>query len=1086
MKPGMRINTFIFLLLAYIPTVKSQQIQPSYLGEASWHKVSGQQAREPLSVTSKSYPITKVTTKDSPITMVQERIDPKTITLHNGPTLPVIQQIRITGKKLLAPQVFPAPHLEIRESAGFNVSYTDKRHGFAGTYTTDFAEDDAHNIWMATENGLIRYDGNQYYVYNQTNGLPDMPESSIVFDQQKRLWLVSDNGAYFIRNDSLFSIRSPEIDFSALACIKVQTDLLQRVWISSKLNGVICIEGSTIKVFDKRCGLPGNYFTSVYLDKKGNLFLASGNHGILLIEPKRMRMFFSGSKKMQFPAFLSLYEDEDGIWAGSFLNGMIRMGSKDTIRYSINGKFNERIFDIKKAPGGIWISCFSQALCYFNKKQLLIINDKNGLVNNFPYRIFEDGFNNLWVSSGISGFSRINENSFYLQNYSNPVIGFEKTVIPDHKKGNWILTYGKGLIYQKGNVATTYQIKKLENLTKHINDGVLNNDGSLWIGSYGEGMISVTEKTFTSFKYSSLADHGIVVAIKKDTTNKVWFCPTRYGLILYDNNKFWRYTEKSGLLTNNVTNLFQDAGKMLHWTFSEGFQRFNGPVMETFYIGNKQFKDQVNGMLGLDRETDLLATTISGLLLIHKGKVYQFTSANGFTSNSIKTIIRDGTGNIWISTNNGIESFRLDGISVTDHHIYTESNGPYVMDINGVRLDSTGLPYWSERENKLVFNPAFLNTSKRTPVFSFDRIEANNHIFFLNEQISILPDQKITIDYKTIYWGRENNLKLTYQLISDHEDTTMRSVQNNGSIIISDILPGNYRIFLKANDNNEIFYSNPINITVRNFWYNTWAFRIIMGVLIISGIIFYFRQKAKRQLMVNELLKTKVREQTEIIEKEKEALLLSNQTINLQNKEKDILIDEVNHRVKNNLQFIAAMVEMQMNNQYSNEAIQALLGTSRRIKAMSLVHELLNNRQEQKGLSMKNYIQELVDNLKEMANDDNNPVKIVMDVDDLVMDSKTALSLGMIISELVSNSFKHAFKDIERPEILIHLKNDKTASLFMLTVSDNGKGYQQPRESTNGLGSRLVDIFSRQLEGQYTLETDGHFTYKLQFKTIET
>ncbi len=1085
---GMRLTAHIFFLLVVLTSVKSQQIQPTYLGDASWHKVPNQQERELLSVTPTKSPIKKIITKKNPLTIFQKKIDPGTIILHNGPTIPVIQKIRITAKKLQKPKVSQAPPLQTRDNISYNVTYTDKKHGFVGNNAMDFAEDEEHDIWIGSEKGLIRYDGYYYYLYDLKLDFVDMPDCSLAYDQQKRLWCASDNGVFFIKNDSLFSIQSSEINLSTIACKKVMIDPFQRVWIATKNNGAICIDGNTMKIYDKRCGLPGNYFESVFLDKKGNLFMACRDFGIVLIEPDKMRMFFSNTQNMKYHIFLSFYENEEGIWAGSFLSGMMRLGLKDTIQYSINGKFNEAIYDIKKAPGGIWISCYSHALCYFSKKKLLLFNESNGLLNNLPLKIFEDSFQNLWVSN-VAGFSRINENSFYLDNFQNPAIGFVRNIMPDNKKGgNWITTYGRNLIFQKSNEAIIYTFKLPSGITPYlyVNAGVLNNDGTVWMGTLGEGIVHASENEFTGYKYSNFTDHGIVVNVKADAENKVWFCPTRYGLIVYDNNKLWRYTNKSGLLSNDVANIFLDAKKKIYWTFAEGLQRFNGPAMETFYLGSNLFQDKVNGMLELDPETLLWATNQSGLLAIKNGQVYQFTTTNGLTANSIKSIIRDSTGKIWISTDKGIESFRLNKLSIIDHTIFNESNGSYILDAENVLLDSTGLPYWGMGARKLVFNPDFAHPKKAIPLFSFKHVSLDNKILSPKDQISIFPDQKIQIDYKTIYWGRENNLKLNYLLISNRDDTTERAVQNNGSIIISDVLPGTYRVLLKARDNNEVSFSNPISITVNNFWYNTWAFRIIMGVLVISGIIFYFKQKAKRQLMVNELLKNKVREQTEIIEKEKDALMISYQTIDSQNKEKDVLIEEINHRVKNNLQFITAILEMQMNKQFSREVIQALLGTSRRIKAMSLIHELLYNKKDQKGLSMKAYIHELIDNLKEMANDDNNPVNIQMEVDELVMDSKTALSLGMIISELVSNSFKHAFNKVPKPKVWIQLKKDAAAGLFRLTIRDNGKGYQQFSEISQGLGTRLIDIFSRQLDGEYTIQSNRHFTYELQFKTIET
>ncbi len=100
------------------------------------------------------------------------------------------------------------------------------------------------------------------------------------------------------------------------------------------------------------------------------------------------------------------------------------------------------------------------------------------------------------------------------------------------------------------------------------------------------------------------------------------------------------------------------------------------------------------------------------------------------------------------------------------------------------------------------------------------------------------------------------------------------------------------------------------------------------------------------------------------------------------------------------------------------------------------------------------------------------------------MDSKSAISLGIIITELVSNSFKHAFHDITDPVLFIKLSKDKSTNSLQLIVCDNGKGINNINAVKKGLGKRLVDIFSRQLNGDYMMETEDGFKYVLNFKAV--
>lgn len=1009
--------------------------------------------------------------------------------LHNGPTRPVIQNLQIIGKKITAPEILDAPPLQTRDNAEFNISYSDKQHGFSGTNTTGFAEDVNHNIWIASDNGLYRYDGYHYYLYGPKSGVPAMPDLSILYDKQQRLWLASDSGVYYIQHDSLFSLKTNEIDFVKVPSFKVQSDYLNRIWLSTKRNGAICIEGSVIQIFDKRSGLPAEYVNAVYLSKDGNLYIGLREIGMVVISKDNMRWLFRNSKNMKSHSILCFYEDEDGIWAGSFLGGLLRMGKKDTIQYSISGNYNERIFDIKKAPGGgIWLAAYSLALCYFDKTNLVVINEKNGLLNRFPYKLFEDSFENLWISNLQSGFSRVNENILYVQSYDNPAIGLVRKIIPDSNNGKWIITEGKSLLYQKNKETTTLVYTDKNNLQpfSYPLDGVLGNDGNIWTGSYGPGIVSCNGSEYTGYYYTYFPSSSIVRYVKKDNAGNIWFCPNDFGLIRYNNKSFFHYTQKSGLLSNTVTKLFSDENNSIYWTFENGFQRLIDKNIESFFIGNKLFSGQINDLLTVDKQTTILGTNDMGLLIISNKKVYQLTKNSGLSSNKIKTLIRDKKGEIWISSDNGIESFFFDKTSIRNHNIYNQANGSFLKEVETAFLDSIGIPFWSFGDKRLILNPEFLSQNNQKPIFSIGQLFTDTIPIGSGDEIKILPDQKIKINYTTIFWGRENNLLIKYLLISESGDTSFYSPVDKGQITISEILPGKYRFFISAKDNNQTYYSESIEINVTNFWYNTWLFRISLGILILVSIIYYFKQKAKRQIEINSLLESRVLEQTEIIFKEKTELLKSYQVIENQNLEKDALIQEINHRVKNNLQFISAMVEMQMGGTHTKDTIQALLGTSRRIKAMSLVHEMLFYKNELTGISIKKYIHELVENLKEMADNYEQPVTFKLEIEDMYMDSKTAISLGIIISELISNSFKYAFEKHKNPIISIQFSKNTETEMLCLTVSDNGIGIIGEFGSENGLGRRLIDIFSRQTEGTYNIKHSDGFIYTLLFKPNES
>lgn len=1087
----MRVIPIILLVFLLPGTAASQLQQANYIGNASWKKASPRGEPRILPVTRHKMWMNKTVHPNEPGTMRNRKIDPQTKILRATPTVPARGSVSYQLIKLPVPEVTEAPPLLTRDNADFNVNYTDKQHGFAGTNTSDFAEDDAHNIWIASETGLIKYDGYHYYQYRLTAEFPANEINSLVFDSQKRLWIATAKGLYFLQHDSLYAVSSPEVKFPELYCFKVQEDKQRRIWISSKQNGALCITQNKMQVYDTRCGLPNNYVFNTFIDKHNNIYIALWNSGIVIIQPDKMVNMFANmhGPSLGISIIRSFLEDEKGIWLGTYTHGLLSMQPNDTLQYTINGRYSDRIFDIKKAPKGMWLSIYGGGVTYFSDTDIFTVKGSSGLVSPNAYYMMKDSFHNLWIADLSGGFSRLNENLLYQRPLPNKYTHYIEKTISDDKGGTWLFTSGTGLWYMHDTLGTQY-MNKLANGVAGIyypKDGILNKDGSLWMVGYdGEGIMYGKEQDFVCYKYTQFKEHATILFMQKDGNDRLWFSTMNYGVVSYDNQVFRHYTDTSGLRNMFPLKLFLDAENKVCCSFTNGFQRFSEQTIQNLFIGDSMFNGQVNSLLVKDAATSFMAVNGQGLYVVHKNKVYQLTTQHGLASNNIQSLVMDAGGKIWATTDKGIEYFIFDGPVLKEHNFFNQSNGAFVSAPGVMLQDENGNPYWTAANKKMIFNPVFRTTQKKAPLFSVTKIQVDQKDIAAGSNPSLLPNQKLNIDFTAIYWGRENFLNIKYLLISGSGDTSVRSVENRGNILLSDVLPGDYRLVLMGKDNNETYYADPLEVVVKNFWYNTWWFRLLVIGLLVAGIIAYYRQKAARQKAMNKLLKIKVAEQTEEILKEKEELQKSNRIIDEQVREKDVLIQEINHRVKNNLQFMTAMVEMQIRASGKEDTTRSLQETNRRINAMSLVHEMLyDNTKKIQGLSIKKYITELVDNLKEMASGEERPISIQMDVADLFMDSRSAVSLGMIISELVSNSFKHAFAGIEHPEIHIVLSPLTRKGFHHLTVSDNGNGIKEEKASGTGLGRKFVDIFSRQLEGTYHIQAHPHFRYELQFKIFE-
>jgi two-component sensor histidine kinase len=209
-------------------------------------------------------------------------------------------------------------------------------------------------------------------------------------------------------------------------------------------------------------------------------------------------------------------------------------------------------------------------------------------------------------------------------------------------------------------------------------------------------------------------------------------------------------------------------------------------------------------------------------------------------------------------------------------------------------------------------------------------------------------------------------------------------------------------------------------------------------------------------------------------------IFISNKVLKEKFKEKEALVQEIHHRVKNNLQFVNSIINMQTNTASSESEENVLKDISRRIRSMALVHEMLYNKNNEEGVSIKNYLSELIKSIKDLSINLDKKVEFDLEVEDLNFDTPKATAIGMIVSELVSNSLKYAFSNTEKPRIKI-LLYQKSELEYEYIYNDNGKGLPQNYIKANKLGMRLIDIFSRQINGTYSFENNEGLTYKLIF-----
>jgi two-component sensor histidine kinase len=194
-------------------------------------------------------------------------------------------------------------------------------------------------------------------------------------------------------------------------------------------------------------------------------------------------------------------------------------------------------------------------------------------------------------------------------------------------------------------------------------------------------------------------------------------------------------------------------------------------------------------------------------------------------------------------------------------------------------------------------------------------------------------------------------------------------------------------------------------------------------------------------------------------------------------KEREILLSEIHHRVKNNLAVVNGLLELQTTYLNDDKTILAFKNSQNRIKSIALLHEKLYENKTLIVVNMIDYINELAHFIKQSSAPKNKKINIILEIDSIDMEMEKAMPFALLLNELISNSYKYAFNNKEEGTIEVCFK--KQLNSFVFDFKDNGLGFDYHNEISKGsLGLNLIGSFSEQLNGKFEylkVNTGIHF-----------
>jgi two-component sensor histidine kinase/ligand-binding sensor domain-containing protein len=957
----------------------------------------------------------------------------------------------------------------------YNVEQYTELNGLAENNVKSMLQDENGRMWFASEGNITVYDGIKWTTFPKKEVIENGEIFKVTKDPQKNIYAVFgtgeigiskfENGIWKKENTGIIRTRNYVNDFI------VDTIKGQRVVIITEVGTGLLIgfNNAWKKISFPEGGTNEILSVTRYKDR----FLVSTEDGLYYVTEKgetRETDITVPSKVM------GLYFDRTGdklYLAGETWIGFIENGELKVLSEKLTGTFTT------KAPGLQIIPDKERGLIIGNEFTLLYYSfiDNgvstlglfNGLIADGMISGLLDRENNIWISCS-RGVSKISSRRF--KNFVNVFMNYEREVssILEYEPGNILLAGNFGVSFYNGTSFERISILESPDEPRgftRVLDMCKDESGNVWAACNTKGLWRIYKD---GRKENITRKHNLteqVTSVLYDN-GKLWFSSTT-KIYTYENNKIQEI--KLNLENEpSVRKIFRGKDGTIYFAVIEdGIIALKGKTIR--HIGKNSPKQEKNTYAVFEHENGKVLVGTTGGLFEISGDSLIKTSVDGFTLDKpIFLIIKDRKNRLWFGTNNGI--YRVDGKTT---RFYSPKEGLAGNEVNrsaGI-VDAAGRVWIGTNHGASCYYEEYDDSPDKIPPpeTKITGIISGKVIYAANEKIELGPDENtFNVKFIGVSLIKEKENRLRYKLEGYNKDWITITGIYSDELIFADIPAGDYSVSLQMSNSYGIWgpVSSSPQITINKPYNQRWWFYSLMLITLV--ITLFYVQKYISQKRYNRYLKSEIDKATkELTETE--------------TKYREALLQEVHHRVKNNLQIISSLLSLQGQSIDDKKTRSLLKESEGRIHTMALIHEKLYKAKKLTTINVSEYIKEIVDHLRRSYLTDTSQIKIEYKIPQVEINSDTATTIGLIINELVTNSFKHAFPENNKGKILISLNRPGDGQLH-LKVSDNGTGLKEvyDKNSANTLGLKVVEILSRQHKGSFNIYNDNGVTTEATIK----
>lgn len=818
------------------------------------------------------------------------------------------------------------------------------KNGLSQNSAISIAQDKEGFLWIATQDGLNRYDGNNFTTYPfqyEDITKPNYSYLGKVYSfSDDSLWTIPINKKLYHFNSKKNAFEEKPLSF-ALSSFLI--DNKQTKWFGSFESGLYYQLKASQECIPIR--LPFSETSTIFdikqISTKDILIAGSGVIGKVDSKTKIFNSFLKNSTTLNYS---SITEDKDGvIWIGSYGQGVwikspqsdfIESLSKIFINLDIPENLNTQAV-FADSQNRIWIATYGNGLFLIAADRKKVTHFKHSKQNPRTIHyddilsIYQDYSNTIWFGTdggGLSYYDVFLEKFIPYMNSQTPEainIDVVRAITKDQNNSLWIGTSGKGLTQFNLTTSEWKTYTKL-NLNGLKSDRIMSlfsaENGDLWIGTQEGGLYLLHPNgKLTSLLANNPAHPSTIWRIFQDSKSRMWLATRDKGLVKVDQNgrfiKSYEHNSRIGSNTKcSMRTICEGGGYLWLGTDYDGLIRFNPELGEAKYYTYSNSKNALSSnqikSLYYQKDNDFLWIGTNGkgldLFEVATQKFRNFSEKEGLANNVIYGILKDSAANLWLSSNKGITKFSIpkDFSGETTIINYSNYDGLATEFNTGAYYQSdSGELFFGNLDGFYAFTPELIKSNTILPKTKITKLDVFNTPATLTDSLQLThKENTLTFHFASLQFSSPGQNQFKYRLIP-HDDDWISS----GSVPFArytNLAPGSYSFeVISANYDG---YWNPtgdfLNFDILKPWYATHTANFVYFILVLLFVFWLYIFFLGR---INYRLK------------QKEALQLKNI-----NDYKSKLFSDLSHEIRTPLTLMSIPLEQQMANMAHSDKLK--------------------------------------------------------------------------------------------------------------------------------------------------------------------